>query len=175
MREDIGVHMNDEILCCEVKVFQNSYLPEPQLSEEEYTIVYDAGLASVKSGFSLKKNQSMTYHSEAELSRLLQEVVEALLEALTDGDGRRTLCFNSEPNKAVISGIVGGNFKMDASLNNAAGSLHTTNIVVAMEFKLHRNFDTVRKASALIHSRRSSVAKSPHRIAYSSHRRLFIF
>jgi hypothetical protein len=165
--------MNDEILCCKVEAFQASYLPEPQLSKEQYAIVFDAGLASARSHFKLKKNQSLAYKSETDLSKRLKVVVGALLKALNDGDGdrRRKLCFSTDPNKTVISAIAGGNFKIDSSLNNAVGSLHTTNTIVVMEFKLHRNFDTVRKVSALIHSRHSPLAKSPHRIAYSSHQR----
>jgi hypothetical protein len=166
---DVGIEMNgnNQVLCCEVKVFQASYLPQQQLSEEEYTILYNAGLAGARSRF----KENLPFNTEADISRSLKETVGTLLKARR-GVGRwRNLWFSADPNEALVSAIVGGNFKIDSSLSNVAGSPHTTDTIVAMKLKLFRNLSTVRQVSALIHSRHSSLSKSPHRIANSSYRR----
>jgi hypothetical protein len=147
-REEIGHHMNDETLECEVEVFLASYLPRHQFSEETYKAISAAGVARARDHF----KENFPFHMEAEISSSLQEIVGALVKAREDLGERRNLQYSSSPNQTVISCIIGGNFKIDASLNNANGSeaLHTTNIVVAMEFKLSRSFDTVRKVSAFM-------------------------
>jgi hypothetical protein len=168
MREEIGHHMNDETLECEVEVFLASYLPQRHFSEETYKAIFDAGVARARDHF----KEYLPFQSEDDISKSLKVIVGALVKAGRDHGKKRRLRYSSEPNKALISGITGGNFKIDASLINAKKSLHTTNTIVAMEFKLHRNFDTVRKVSALINScHHSSLPNSPHRIANKSYRR----
>ncbi|RXW16016.1 hypothetical protein EST38_g9837 [Candolleomyces aberdarensis] len=164
LREQVGHEMNDEILCCEVKVFQTDYLPQNRLLEEEYIILRDVGLEIAQSYF--KKNQ--LFIEEADLSERLKQVVDALLRTRKEGGRQRNLWFNADRNKKFISAALGGTSETDSCLNNEAGSLRTTDIIVPMEFKLVGDFDKVGQ-------NRLQLASSVIHILNDDVRRMFMF
>ena len=72
---NVGIEMNEnnQGFCCEVKVFQASYLPQHQFLGEEYTIIHDTGLARARSHF----KENFPFKTEAHISRSLKVIVRA--------------------------------------------------------------------------------------------------
>jgi hypothetical protein len=89
-------------------------------------VLHDAGLARARSHF----KENFPLKTEADISKSLKVIVCGLVKTGRGLSKGRSLRFGSDSNKEVISGI-----EIDASLNNVAGSLHTTNTVVATEFE----------------------------------------
>ncbi|KAJ2919101.1 hypothetical protein MD484_g1298, partial [Candolleomyces efflorescens] len=134
MRAETGELMNRETLECSTEVFFKSYLPQPQLSGDTRRAIRDAGFLSAREHL----QDGLLLGKEDEIASSLKAIVAAVAKAGEDLGCEKCLRY-------TISSIAGGNLKVNASLNNAKRShaLSSTNIVVAMEIKLVRNFETV--------------------------------
>ena len=139
--------MNDETLECEVGVFIKHYLPRHDFLEGRYNAIFGAGVARAEEHF--RKNLPFT--KEGEMASSLQIVVDAIVKA--SGGEDRCRQYRVLSNHTTIPCFFQvDNLEIDACLSlddEKFKACHATNVVVAMELKLDRNYDTVYQVSTL--------------------------
>ncbi|RXW16013.1 hypothetical protein EST38_g9838 [Candolleomyces aberdarensis] len=157
------MNANDDVFCCELRTFLSHYLPQCRLPAADFEARSNAGMKYAKSLF--KENQKLT--SEADVSRRLSQVVDAILGSFENGG--KCLWYSLDQNPTGVSTMLGGNFIISSCLKNHEGEhLGTTNIIVPMEVQLSRNYGGIRQ-------NRLQLASAVVQIMNDDVRRMFIF